>query len=105
MKFLKSFLPNFTIVLSIALIILLYLDNRNPMMGFLYGKPFVLLGCSLAISSISVSVLYYISWQKEKSFKKKSSTGKFEKGARVASQQAETNGENISLSNDDALPV
>ena len=89
MRFLKSFLPNFNIVLSIALVILLYLDNRNPMMGFLYGKPFVLLGVTLAISNISVSVMNYISWQKEKSFKK-SAAGKFEKGARVASQQKET---------------
>lgn len=93
MKFLKSFLPNFTIVLSIALVILLYLDNRNPMMGFLYGKPFVLLGGTLAICSISVSILYYISWQKEKNFKEKSSAGRFEKGARAARQQAETNEE------------
>lgn len=86
MKFLKSFLPNFTIVLSIALVILLYLDNRNPMMGFLYGKPFVLLGVTLAICSISVSILYYISWQKERS-SKKSSAGKFEKGAKQPRRQ------------------
>lgn len=90
MKFLKSFLPNFTIVLSIALVVLLYLDNRNPMMGFLYGKPFVLLGVTLAICSISVSIMYYISWQKERSSKKNSSTGKFEKGARVDLHQAES---------------
>ena len=70
MKFLKSFLPNLTIVLSIALVILLYLDNRNPMMGFLYGKPFMLLGVSLALCSISVSILYYVSWQKEKNSRK-----------------------------------
>ena len=87
MKFLKSFLPNFTIVLSIALVVLLYLDNRNPMMGFLYGKPFVLLGASLAICSISVSIMYYISWQKEKNFKKSSSVGKYEKGAKQSQQQ------------------
>ncbi len=93
MKFLKSFLPNFTIALSIALVVLLYLDNRNPMMGFLYGKPFVLLGCALALCSISVSILYYISWQKEKSSKKKSSAGKFEKGVRAARQRTDANEE------------
>lgn len=86
MKFLKSFLPNLTIVLSIALVILLYLDNRNPMMGFLYGKPFMLLGVSLALCSISVSILYYVSWQKEKN-SRKSSAGKFEKGAKQLRRQ------------------
>lgn len=86
MKFLKFFLPNFTIVLSIALVTLLYLDNRNPMMGFLYGKPFVLLGGALAICSISVSIMFYISWQKEKKFNKSSTAGKFEKGAKQSRQ-------------------
>jgi hypothetical protein len=86
MKFLKSFLPNLTIVLSIALVILLYLDNRNPMMGFLYGKPFMLLGASLAICSVSVSIMYYVSWQKEKS-SRKISAGKFEKGAKQSRRQ------------------
>lgn len=89
MKFLKSFLPNFTIVLSIALVVLLYLDNRNPMMGFLYGKPFVLFGVTLAICSISISVMSYISWQKEKNFKKKASAGKFEKGTREIMQESD----------------
>lgn len=86
MKFLKSFLPNLTIALSAALVVLIYLDNRNPMMGFLYGKPFALLGIALALCSICVSVLFYISWQKEKNYQKRSPAGKYEKGTKQAMQ-------------------
>lgn len=82
MKFLKFFLPNLTIAMSVGLVILLYLDNRNPMMGFLYGKPFMLFGVVLALCSIAVSIMYYVSWCKDKSTKGKSTVGKFEKGVK-----------------------
>lgn len=84
MKFLKSFLPNLTIALSVALVVLIYLDNRNPMMGFLYGKPFAIFSILLAACSIAVSIMSYISWYKEKNSQKRNSVGKFEKGAKNA---------------------
>ncbi len=84
MKFLKSFLPNLTIALSVALVVLIYLDNRNPMMGFLYGKPFAIFSILLAACSIAVSVMSYISWYKERASHKRSCVGKFEKGAKNA---------------------
>lgn len=82
MKFLKFFLPNFTIAMSVGLVILLYLDNRNPMMGFLYGKPFLVFGVVLGLCSIAVSVMYYVSQCKNKSAKKAATMGKFEKGVK-----------------------
>ncbi len=73
MRFLKSILPNLTIVLAISLVVLLYLDNRNPMMGFLYGKPFIILGTTFALCSICVSIMYYVSQRKEHNPKTKAS--------------------------------
>ena len=35
MKFLKAVLPNISIALSLSLLVLVIVDNRNPMMGFL----------------------------------------------------------------------
>ncbi len=71
MRFLKGFLPNLTIVLSIALAVLVYLDGRNPMMGFLYGIPFqVLVGVQI-LCAIASGVMLYIAWRKEEKITKK----------------------------------
>lgn len=91
MKFLKFFLPNLTIAMSVGLVILLYLDNRNPMMGFLYGKPFMIYGAVLAFCSILVSVMYYVSWCKEKNSKAKNNVGKFDKKEKKNCQESENN--------------
>lgn len=65
MKFLKGFLPNFTISANVALLIVIYLDMRNPLMGFLVGTPFqVLIGLCCA-SSIATAVTLYASWRKK----------------------------------------
>lgn len=87
MKFLKFFLPNLTIALSVGLVVLLYLDNRNPMMGLLYGKPFMVYGAVLAVCGICVSVMAYISWRKEKSARGRNSGGRFDIGAKKNSRE------------------
>lgn len=65
MKFLKGALPNISIALSVSLLIVIYLDLRNPMMGFLSGAPFLtLVGCTAA-ASIATAIVLYASYRKE----------------------------------------
>jgi len=59
MKIVRSVLPNITIVLNICLLVVIYLDMRNPMMGFLIGTPFLVLSGSCCISSIATAVILY----------------------------------------------
>jgi mannose/fructose/N-acetylgalactosamine-specific phosphotransferase system component IIC len=59
MKFWKAVLPNLTIALNLALMIVIYLDMRNPMMGFLIGTPFRVLTGACAICSIATAVVLY----------------------------------------------
>jgi len=66
MRILKAALPNLTISLNIALMIVIYLDMRNPMMGFLIGTPFITLAASCCICSIATAIVLYGSWRKMK---------------------------------------
>ena len=59
MKFLKAVLPNVAVALNLALMIVIYLDMRNPMMGFLIGAPFrVLVACCCVCSIVTAVILY-----------------------------------------------
>ena len=60
MKFFKLLIPNIAIVLNFALLIVVYLDMRNPMMGFLSGTPFLTLVASCIVFSITAAVMLYI---------------------------------------------
>ena len=40
MRFLRGILPNISLALSVCLVVVVYVDRRNPMMGFLIGAPF-----------------------------------------------------------------
>ena len=64
MRFLKAALPNIAISLNIALLVVYYLDMRNPMMGFLVGTPFYTLAILTGICSIASAVMLYITWRK-----------------------------------------
>lgn len=64
MKFFRGFLPNLSIALNIALVIVIYLDKRNPMMGFLVGAPFVVLLIACVACSIASAVVLYGDWRK-----------------------------------------
>lgn len=66
MRFLKGFLPNLTIALNIAMMVVVYLDRRNPMMGFLIGAPFMTLAACCGICSIATCVVLYAAWRKPK---------------------------------------
>lgn len=70
MKFLLRTAPNLAISFNIALLIVIYLDMRNPMMGFLVGAPFLtLVACCFATSVASAATLY---WVYRKNMRKKS---------------------------------
>lgn len=69
MRFLKGVLPNISIALSAALLIVVYLDRRNPMMGFLMGAPFFTLVVLTGVASIATGVVLYSEWRKKKKWK------------------------------------
>ena len=71
MKFWKSFLPNLTMALSVAMLIVVYLDRRNPMMGFMRGTPFAVLLCTTCVCAFATAVYLYASSRKNDSRKKK----------------------------------
>lgn len=64
MKLFHVLIPNLAISLNIALMIVIYLDMRNPMMGFLMGAPFVVLAASACVASIASAVTLYASYRK-----------------------------------------
>lgn len=64
MKFLRAMLPNLTIALNISLLVIVYLDQRNPMMGFLMGTPFLTLSALCGVSSIVTAAVLYGDWRK-----------------------------------------
>lgn len=62
MKFFKAVLPNISIALTIALFVVIFLDNRNPTMGFLMGAPFFVLAVLTCVSSLATAVVLYADW-------------------------------------------
>ena len=71
MKFLRATLPNLTISLNLALMIVFYLDLRNPMMGFLVGTPFLVLAASTCLSSIATGIFLYADWRRIMKYRQK----------------------------------
>ena len=71
MRFFRGVLPHISIALSICLIVVVYLDRRNPMMGFLMGAPFFVLACAVAVAAIATAVTLYAQWRKPKKRKQK----------------------------------
>ena len=62
MRFLNAMLPNLTIALNLVLLIVMYLNSRNPMMGFLVGAPFLVLIIASCVCSIATAILLYAKW-------------------------------------------
>ena len=71
MKFLRATLPNLTISLNLALLIVFYLDLRNPMMGFLVGAPFLVLAVCTCLSSIATVIFLYADWRRIMKYRQK----------------------------------
>ena len=66
MRFFRGILPHISIALSICLVVIVYLDRRNPMMGFLMGMPFIILVGAVAVCSIATAITLYAQWRKPK---------------------------------------
>lgn len=66
MRFWKAAVPNFSICMNIVLLVVIYLDLRNPMMGFLMGAPFLTLVALCCASSIATAVVLFASYRKQR---------------------------------------
>ena len=59
MKLFKRILPNLSIALSLALIVIVIVDIRNPMMGFLSSPQAQILISAAAIVAAATAVVLY----------------------------------------------
>ena len=66
MKFAKAVLPNVTIALNLAMAVVVYLDMRNPMMGFMSGPAFWGLFILTFAASVATAVVLYKWWRTPK---------------------------------------
>lgn len=57
MRFLRSFLPHLSLALALGLIVLVVLDNFNPMMAFLTSRPSKIFMLAVCLSSVVVSLI------------------------------------------------
>ena len=65
MKLFHAVIPNLTISLNLVLLIVIYLDMRNPKMGFMADTPFYVLAISTAIVSLISAVTLYGSYRRK----------------------------------------
>ena len=65
MKLFHAVIPNLTISLNIVLLIVIYLDMRNPMMGFLEDSPIHVLAIATAVASLTSAITLYGSYRKK----------------------------------------
>jgi len=63
MKFFRAVLPNLSISLQLALLVLVILDVFNPRVGLLSGLPFVLLFAAAWIAAVATAVVLYADWR------------------------------------------
>ena len=63
MKFLKAVLPNISIALSLSLLVIV--DNRNPMMGFLRSVQAQILIAVAAVIAIATAAVLYAEWRRD----------------------------------------
>ncbi len=68
----KRLLPHISMALNVALLIVVYLDRRNPMMGFLMGSPFFTLVLLTGIVSIATALTLCTRGKKRKKRKQNS---------------------------------
>lgn len=64
MKLFHAVIPNLAVSLNVALLIVIYLDMRNPMMGFLRGTPFVVLVACAVTASVTSAITLYAAYRK-----------------------------------------
>ena len=60
MKILRALIPHLAIALNISMLVIVYLDRRNPMMGFLADEQFTVLAVASFVFSVASAVMLYI---------------------------------------------
>ena len=65
MKLLNAVIPNLTVSLNLVMLIVVYLDMRNPKMGFMGDTPYYVLAISTAIVSLISAVTLYAAYRKK----------------------------------------
>ena len=66
MKLFYSAIPNLAISMNIVMLIVVYLDMRNPKMGFMGDTPYYVLAIATAIVSLISAVTLFVSYRKNK---------------------------------------
>lgn len=65
MKLFHAVIPNLTISLNLVMLIIVYLDMRNPKMGFMGDTPYYVLAVCTAIASLISAVTLYGAYRKK----------------------------------------
>ena len=65
MKIFHTVIPNLAISLNLVMMILIYLDMRNPMMAFIDGTPFYAVAIASCIVSLASAVTLYGAYRKK----------------------------------------
>ena len=65
MKFFHAELPLLSLSLDLAVLVLVILDQYNPLIGLLRGVPFLVLILLTCLASIGTAVTLYASWRKK----------------------------------------
>lgn len=63
MRFFRAVLPLLSISFDIALLVVIILDQFNPLMGFLRGAPFLVLVSLTFICSVATAITLYRIWR------------------------------------------
>jgi NADH:ubiquinone oxidoreductase subunit K len=71
MRFFQGILPHISMALNLCLVVVVYLDHRNPMMGFLMGAPFFVLVVAAAAASVTTAITLYALWRNPEKRKQK----------------------------------
>lgn len=65
MRFIKGFLPHLSAALAIALLVVAILNEFNPRMGFLQGKPALTLIGLCCVCALICAVMLYLEQRKK----------------------------------------
>ena len=77
MRFLKRILPHLSIACSLALLVVEILNVYNPMMGFLFGTPALVLISAACVISVITAIMACASWRRERQWRRvESSSGR-----------------------------
>ena len=74
-KFTEKIIPNISIALSLALLTVMIFNIFNPMMGFFYGNPIIVLISAECVVSLINGISSYASWRKQRISLKKEKDG------------------------------